>query len=329
MNLSRKTRHRLLFLQKPFYDLLALINPYPKTFRYELEEKLAQLKKTEHLNTGGGIVFFSDFHWDYNAKHSAYIIKRITEESYIRKVFFGGDIITLSEKTKYVAIDILRKFFHFFSFLSEPLYFIYGNHDNNSHNQKHKDEILNIGDIKKTFPKNNQMHFFSDFSYYIDDENCKTRYICLDTGKQYTTENELENISSVLKSVPYGFHIIILTHIVLEFIEKKYQPRETISKILNLFDSYNNSNTYGHIECIIGGHIHNDYVSSTKNGIPIILTDCDGYLFSTNRFLRKRGHLSEQCVNVIIPDYKNDVIRIIRFGYGDDKTIRLINKGKA
>lgn len=249
------------------------------------------------------------------------------EESSIRNVFFGGDVITLSEKTKHSAIKVFEKFERLFSFCPEHFFPIYGNHDDNSHKQKYKKEILKIDEVKNVIHKSNSMHFFSGVSYYVDDDKCKTRYICLDTGKQYAAKNELDAISSVLKNAPYGYHIIILTHIVFEFIEKKYQPREFIRNMLNLFDSYNESNANSRIECIIGGHIHNDYISSTMGGIPIILTDCDGYLFSTNRFIRKRGHLSEQCVTAIIPDYANNVIRTVRFGYGEDKTVHLINKG--
>ena len=323
MGVSRKVRHKLLFLMKPFYDFVSILNPYPNSFRNELLNKIELLKNTTHLNMGGVFIFFSDFHANYNAKHSDYVIRNIVEETDINKVFYGGDTITLSEKTLKKAIKVHNSFLKKFSFLGEKLFLIYGNHDDNTHGQKNKKAVLPFDYLAKIINNNKNITSFGKYSYYFDDDNQKTRYVCLDTGKRYLENTENEIISSVLNTVKSGWHIIILTHIVFEYIEKKYQPKEHVKSLLELFDMYNARKLGTRIECIIGAHIHNDFVSRTEGGIPIVLVDSDAYLFSTNRFVRKRMHLSEQCVTVFMPDYENNAIRTVRFGYGEDRIIKL------
>ena len=66
------------------------------------------------------------------------MIRRIVEETGINKVFYGGDTITLSEKTLKKAVKVHETFLKKFSFLSDKLFLIYGNHDDNSHGQKMK-----------------------------------------------------------------------------------------------------------------------------------------------------------------------------------------------
>ncbi|MBQ9494590.1 MAG: metallophosphoesterase [Treponema sp.] len=269
------------------------------------------------------MIFFTDFHERYNARNSVYIIKRILTNFPASKIFFGGDAITLSEQNKKKALKVHKKFYDCFSFCADDFFFIYGNHDNNSHAQKNKNAILETNEVKNVYFKKQPCIFFGEFSYYLDDVKSQTRYVCLDTGKQYITKDEMQKITATLNSASEGFHIIILTHIVYEFIERKYQPRQYIVDMLNIFDAFNKLNSKTRVECIIGGHIHNDYVSSTSGGIPIILCDSDSYLFSANRFVRKRRHVSEQCITVFFPDYEKGVLNLFRFGYGKDLQIPL------
>ena len=89
-------------------------------------------------------------------------------------------------------------------------------------------------------------------------------------------------------------------------------------------DDYNaDKSSSGHIEYIVGGHIHNNFISQTNWGIPIIVCDSDAYLFSTNRFVRKRGHLSEQSITAFVPNYRTCELNVVRFGYGNDIVIPL------
>ena len=315
----RKIRHRLLFLTKPFYDFLDFINPLSKAFLKEFEEKFLLLNNTIQASGGGQtFLFFTDFHERYNAKASSYIIKRIVSAFLDVKVFFGGDVITLSEKTKNLAKTSLNNFLEEFSFLKSNFYLIYGNHDNNSHQQKTSEAILKPDEIRRFISNGKKIEFFNDFSYFVDDEKFNTRFLCLDTGKQSLLQEEIQEIKKVLETCAKGFHIIVFTHIVYEFIEKSYQSRKYIKELLDLFDTHNKEGQHGKIECIVAGHIHNDFFGHTDGGIPIFIADSDAYLFSSNRFVRKRRHLSQQCVTAFVLDYEKRRMNAIRFGYGID-----------
>lgn len=219
--------------------------------------------KTIHKNRGGQFVYFTDFHYNYNARNSCQIIKRIYEKFPNTKIFFGGDVITLSEKTKKSAFLVFSRFTNLFSFCKDNFFLIYGNHDDNSHKQKNQKAAFDSSEIRNLISNGREIEFFNSYSYFIDDEKNRTRYLCLDTGKQYLTETDIAEIKHMIEDVEKGWHIIVLTHIVYEFIDKKYQSREYIKKLLDLLDNCNKSHLYGKIECIVGGHIHNDFFSET------------------------------------------------------------------
>jgi hypothetical protein len=176
--------------------------------------------------------------------------------------------------------------------------------------------------------------------YYIDNNIENTRYILLSTGRMWTVNDEIKWCIDVLNSTPKGWHIVIISHLWLNYDSSNNSvvvttPPDYTKSYLDMFDAYNyrqsgttsyNSVAYdfssgvGKIEFIIGGHIHQDYDFTTATGIPVILTECDGYGERDSASTATKGTTTENCVYAIIADYGAKAVKIINVGRGDTRS---------
>ena len=161
------------------------------------KEKLVNGRKNDVT-----FVFLSDLHWGANRKYSPLIVKHLIENSQARMVFSGGDIITHSDESKEAMLQLWNDYSESFSFMGDNFYQIYGNHDNNSYQQKNEDAVFSSDEIKKCQKIGDGLRIGETYSFYIDDKDSRTRYLCLDTGKQHLDETDFSLISETLKSTP-------------------------------------------------------------------------------------------------------------------------------
>jgi hypothetical protein len=69
----------------------------------------------------------------------------------------------------------------------------------------------------------------------------------------------------------------------------------------------------------MGGHTHVDFEFYTDGGIPVILNETDSYhLRGSDKGLDKTDEAS---VSVIVADYTERVIHVIRAGRGQSRTV--------
>lgn len=279
-------------------------------------------------------LFFSDAHWEINKRHSPEIIRHITDSTGIDKVFFGGDAISGSPNKKQ-SFDDGMDFSKAFSFIHN-FFPIVGNHDSNNGYENatfSDDEVFKY--MHSSLINNSKVHYGDYFHYYVDDEDEKTRYICLDNGLLSPSSTTLTFLCNALVEIPDNWHIIIFTHIIFDA-EDYYNPNTIYlssvgEKFIEIADAYNGHQKYSfkdgveynfdqaksRIEFIMGGHIHRDYISYSKQSIPLIALDSDCTL-SYSKYSNYVGIVYEQCITAVIADYDKNQLYLIRFGRGED-----------
>ncbi len=247
-------------------------------------------------------LFFTDAHWGENDKISPAIMKYLVERTGMDKIFFCGDFITHSDtskdRMKYLAQDFSRQF----CIEGCAFYPLFGNHDDNSYEQSNSEAVFSMTELEEVYHVTGTTSTYESgtYYYYVDDEHYRIRYICLNTaGQKYIDHKQMKFVvSSLMRAKPCS-RIIIFGHIWLEWDRnaRKYFPNPKTGMLLNLFDAFNARRRFGkydfsactsRIILVMGGHIHNEYMTFTAGGIPVILNDSDSLAKSCNRKITRR-----------------------------------------
>jgi len=311
------------------------------------KETMAETAIREAEGDCNTFVFFTDTHWGKNVKKSPALIRHIYEFTPFTDVIFGGDVVTSHHTNLVVPMETGKEFQSAFSFLGTHFHCLYGNHDNNSDSQPGKTEYHLSEEQVFSFLQSQMTDvvYGGYYNFYYDNPATKTRIICLDTGRYYYAQfrDRLpETVSyaiGALSTVPEGWHVIMASHIWCT--DKKqsdgtytYYLESYIKPVLKVFDDYNArlSGTYaykqqkvsydfsqasGKIEFCIGGHIHNNFLTYSDSGIPVVSVISD-YAVSP-----KRGTDKEQSVTLVVADYKNEKLNLFVVGRGSDRSIEL------
>lgn len=296
-------------------------------------------------------IFFTDVHWGNNQKNSPAIINHVSYYTPVDDVVFGGDVITTSFDNPLDAIVLGKSFRESFDTLKCNMYYLYGNHDNNS--DGHPDEADRHLTDEQVY--NYLQQGMSDcsygnyFNFYFDRDDSKTRFVCLDTGRYYypqfrdATIETARYLIEALGSTPEGWRIVLLSHLWCNLnsdnpIRKPYFS-SFMKRILRIADNYNNrskgvfknndesiqydfTQSNSTVVTCIGGHCHLDAVLYSDGGIPVILTTTDSGR-TVNGELSTIGTIEEQAVSVFVFDFTNNAIEMIRIGRGDDMYVKM------
>lgn len=313
----------------------------PDYWRGYLANKAAEINSA--LKTANGnrsaFLWYTDAHWAENFGQSPMMLKYLTKHTGVKKTFFGGDIAVDSSG----EIDVLTAWQGQVSGILNHRSVI-GNHDNNV------SELPTAADRAEFFIWRNSTEDMASGTdstngkmyYYVDSHAEKTRYICLSTGRMWTTSDEIPWCIDTLNSAPEGWHIVVVSHV---WLDNNYSddgttinqtPPDYAQSYLDLFDAYNykQSGTTGYgnvaydfttgkakVEFIIGGHVHRDYDFSTARGIPVILTECDGRYERAAESVATQGTTTENCVYAIVADYSAKMLQIINVGRGISRNV--------
>lgn len=317
----------------------------PSYWKSELETKadtIQQVMETVGRNKSA-FYWYTDVHWQTNAKKSPILLKYLTDNTQINKINCGGDVINdpspyNHENTKY--IHDWRK-----QIANLPNHHtVLGNHDlNHWSTDVHKMAYANILAHQET---NDMVVSDVDGCYYIDCPSEKTRYLylCFLNKNQTDMMTQGQFIVDSIKSVKEGWHIVVINHRWFQYASSSTPTTGSIpayeKEILDIFDKYNarttrtGSNYFyaqdftdskGKVEFCIGGHIHADYDFTTDGGIPVIITTSD-----TNQQRHDGdvdsgviGTITEQAVYGIIADYEGGKINVIGIGRGGGREVPL------
>lgn len=312
----------------------------PDYWRSYLNTKAAEINS--ELDAAGenrsAFLWYTDAHWTTNYGQSPMMLKYLSKHTKMAKTFFGGDIAN----AKTSELETLSAWQEMVSGVPNH-HSVMGNHDNQVTDlatpADRADFFLapeRTGDVvlgtDETYGKTH---------YYIDNHIEKTRYICLNTGIMWTYKADTAFCVDALSSVPNGWHIVVISHLWLNYNSDQtvnVTPPDYAQTLLDLFDAYNlresgtttmNSVTYdftnsgGKVEFVIGGHVHQDYDFTTTKGIPVILTECDSTQERETDYDPTQGATAENCVYAIVADYAAKQVKIINVGRGDTRSVAI------
>lgn len=286
-------------------------------------------------------LWYTDAHWTTNYSTSPALLKHLSENTSMEKTFFGGDVAT----AKSGEIDALTAWHNQVKDIPNH-HSVLGNHDNQvtelSTNTDKSNFFFGAEDTsKKVFGTSSSDGMLY---YYIDNAEEKTRYICLSTGRMWTSSDEVVWCINTLNSTPEGWHIVMISHLWLnmdysgESAVLITTPVDYSQVYLDLCDAYNHrekgsatlhSAAYdfrkgkAKVEFIIGGHIHQDYDFTSTRGIPVILTECDSWQERDDVSVATAGTTTESCVYAVIADYTAKTVNVINVGRGDPHSVNI------
>lgn len=288
--------------------------------------------KTQNYGTDiEAFVFLTDVHWANNKQHSPALVRKILNETPVKTVICGGDIIYSHNETKKGALEEIHGFTN--AIVGCPCYdyyAVYGNHDDNSNGNSDlsimltKDEQYNA--MYAPFSDKPNVHWiWQDFpeayneaamknDYYFDHARTRTRYICMDWNNPFNTVR-ITWLQSVLGKND-GYRVIIIYHgIYTKTVDGQgnitFNPEHI--QFMSYLEPYKNK-----IVALVTGHAHADGVVDYfgDGSVPVILTDCDTYKTG-------EGTVDEQCFDVMVVDYLNSKIKITRIGRGSDREVNI------
>ena len=281
---------------------------------------------------GDSFVFITDTHWEKNAKHSSLLIKSIMDKTNVNKVFFGGDVLTLSP-TQAAALAIGREYYR--SYGDIPVYSALGNHDVNNNESTYGSEAYltypqvysymfkkiesRVKDMPKIGDTNGDVN--RNMYYYLDNETQKIRYIFLNNARARIGTVQKTWFQNIMNACPSGWTIIIFAHIYWSGISDGNPVVVTYgSDISDAIDEVYDTMAAS-VAALIVGHCHFDYSITTTKGYPVIATTTDCYYLSDTELspTMTLGTDTEQAFDVFSIDTKNKKIYADRIGAGTSR----------
>ena len=211
----------------------------------------------------------------------------------------------------------------------DDCYMLVGNHDTNYQGK--------LTEESETYTTRLSNQSIADLWYrkegraYFSFSGANTKFYCFDTGTESQALTVYDNygweqatwFATALAS-DNSEHIAIASHILYNNLPTDSEVCPIMAKVLEIAEAYNdrttisvNGTTYdytsatGKIEFCVCGHSHGDY-NGILNGIPYFLTINAGKLSDTASF------------DMVLIDYDNNVINLVRVGSGYNRTISLV-----
>lgn len=310
-------------------------DPVPDYWKTHLNEKIGKIRETMcqvGINKSA-FLFYTDSHWSnedtYTSKKAPMLLKQLVENTPIKKVNYGGDIVS-AEGTDSDTMAYLwdwRKQIYGLNHHS-----VVGNHDDGNTTNNLFSENYVYGYLLAPEETPDVVRESGSMYYYIDVPTEKTRYLYLDTAYKGMSDEQKSFVENSLLSLKENWHIVAIAHQWFTNDYSAYPPTidgfsNESQFLLNEFDSYNSRNgkyaeCLGWVEFCIGGHYHLDYVSKSNGGIPVILIEADT-LHDRSGTMPKKNTINEASVSAVVADYNEKVISIIRIGRGTDSEVTI------
>lgn len=340
----------LVMSQKAVTDFVkSTAFPLPEYWKSELESKVDSIQQAMEA-TGrnkSAFLWYTDAHWQNNAKVSPALLKHLVENTPINKVNFGGDIIGDPSPFNHNNIKYVYEWRKLISDLPNH-HSVYGNHDVNH-------RTTDVSNMAYAYilasEESSDMVVGGDSYYYIDSPSEKTRYLYLSymTNDSDAMLAQGQFIADAIKGVSDGWHIVAISHRWWQYTSSSNPTVGAVpafeKDILSVFDAYNarqtrNGSNYfyaqdftnakGKVEFCIGGHIHVDYDFESDGGIPVIITASDTNQERASGETEDCGALgtiTESAVYGIIADYStaNTKITVVGVGRGTSRVVRASN----
>lgn len=293
---------------------------YYNTYMTQIEETIRNTISSMPIDSDS-FIFITDVHWSYNTGYSPKMIQEIVENTPVRKIFCGGDIIDsqLNSKTlAYKALSDWRKLYAVFG-LDDILYSLEGNHDYNNPGGNYPEYELTASEIVEYFkPRNIDIDFDTDTMSYCFDTN-SMRYIFVPSTTNATiTSNASAWAVNKITNCPTGHGIVVCVHPAVRLVDGLTSIAPTITNICNAMDNVKSEGTAVPL-CIIGGHYHRDLSTYTYGGVPVIGVTCDAQR-EKGELTRTPGTVNEQAFDVVCISASSKTVKCVRVGGGENRT---------
>ena len=329
----------------------------PSYYESHISSKASTIETLYDGLNGDQFIFFTDPHFGgyNNTNHSKSLFNYLINHTHINKVFNGGDIIKTWDYQETMdygnCAELLREALkNSVPDASAFYYFILGNHDtgldydgqgNTNGPYVTTQELYDIIGQGYNYPQLVVDPASYGFQYFFDNPGRKMRYIISnillrDVGGTEGYVASMNFVAQALMSTPSGYSIVVFNHIIVDetgnvasFLTSDYFP---------MLDKYNNRQTYtyggntynfaqggGEVVCIIGGHTHYDYNTTTTGGIPVIVTTTDnaGAEYAGSGLTRTPGTISEQAFDVFTIDVGSRKVYATRIGAGQNREFNM------
>ena len=344
-----EVRNRLIALESD--------NAIPSYYADHIADKVDDINDLrDDLTTGTQFAFITDVHVNaYNQTfHSKALLHYICQNTLIKDVFDGGDVANGRVNPHLGKVAFLKQVRRGIEYCNADSYvntfFVVGNHDlgvDYSGDQTEgaiitAQELYDVSGIK-----DNVLDIVQDantpFNYtYTDDTHGIYYVVCSANLRDTVTGESYKNmyiwLCNALKSCPDGYTIVVFNHEIINS-SSDQTLKSFIRDICNVIDAYNArgsspeyadapatvidfSECSGEVCCLIGGHSHIDFSTTTTGGVPVIVTTTDncGAESSASSLTRTVGTTSEQAFDVFTIDTTNRTIKTTRIGAGSDRT---------
>ena len=269
-------------------------------------------------------LFFTDPHllqstgWEANCYEKIAQIQKYYNSTPTSFCLCGGDWLGNGDSVDSACFKLgyIDGFMHS---MFKDAYLMVGNHDTNYQGV----ERLSENTI-------NNLWYRKEGKAYYTIDGVNTKFYVFDTGIEAQALTDQDNygmrqaewFANALLS-DNSSHIAVALHILYNTIAGRVIHPLT-EQVLSIAEAYNgrtsitfNGNTYdyasatGKVEFAIFGHTHDDYVF-TLHGIPCIITTW------------VRASTTESTFDLVLVDYTNRQINLVRVGNGSDRTVALI-----
>lgn len=293
----------------------------PDYWQTYMSTKIPQLQmmEAEH-GRSSAFTFITDIHWESNRKQSPALIKRIQEETSVKRVICGGDLVNyFADKSD--AVTIMNAFLGSIDNMAT----ICGNHDDNGESTSViGTEKLDADARYGVITRKSQAFVDAQSTYFTwIDEGMKIAYIMLDTTDYNLSATQQTWFANQLAALSGDYHIVVVTHIYYSGYDADAgQPiyHDPTGGVIDSIIGASGAGVQNKIICIVTGHTHRDYLSRNAYGIPVIVTKCDSWDKEHDDDMVP-GTDREQAFDVYYIDMANQTIYLKRIGSGSDRTV--------
>ena len=296
----------------------------PAYFETNLSEAVAKINDNMRSvgKNGETFIFITDLHWEQNAQNSPSLVKYVLDNTEVKQVVCGGDLISQGEKVPMMLN--MQNCMNAFRFVGADFKVLFGNHDNNMNTQTddiYSDRWFSDNECYTLMQKRAEtiVNYGDYFYFYFDNPTTKTRYICLDTRRGEMSVEQFAWLDNVL-ALDDDYNVIIFAHILWRA-STWNDPLSGGVWATWATTLFSKADAYGDkVKAIFYGHIHADKNDFTDGGIPVICTDTDSK-YCYGEYTATVGTISEQCFDVVTINYDTNVIKCVRVGRGVDRII--------
>lgn len=308
----------------------------PIWFSEEIEETANTV--SEKISLGKSLVFalLSDSHYTVNGTWSSTIanVRAVNEKVAFDGIIHLGDLQDgmldkcSCRKIATACINDMRN-------ICEPVYLATGNHDTNYF--KGNTEWLTEEEQYGIYGRYNDRYVKREGIkgyYYVDYDHVALRMIFLTSFDHRETlrygfpEEELTWLKRVLNETKPGYKVLVFSHDAplpeLDYWASDIRNGERLTQILENYHAGEGHEVLGYIH----GHTHADYVYD-KREFPIISVGCSKVEYfpdkkpeGSTRQMRKLKDVTQELWDVLIVTPEKKQLEFIRFGAGENRTVK-------